>query len=921
MPTDLKLIYKKYYETFMINDIEQPIEVLGEALASTVDSDDHTLSPIRFAQGEVYYHSKDFEAAIFKWEKVQGELHQWAQKNIADIHVELNSLQDAETIYRSISSDNQTLTAEVSIQLFSLYVSQGKMDLADKVIKGVVSVSPHYSNVTTLARDFYEEQEDTESAIELAISEGMRTEYIEWFYTLQKYVEKGWTATHTPHYFYESLIVLSQIDQAFFEELVCSLWNSHKDDENYLAWITMFNTLFLHIDLHPRHTWNDVSRLYEQTYSTLMSGNYHVQDLSEMMPTFLTSWLNVQTDSQVLFVSAATLAWNEAFPDSIQTSAINHAEQLIYYAKEDPNGLTYALDLFEAITKWAYKYDLPLGHKWDVWANKFNNLHVNNFLIAGTSGNGKSSFLNSILEEDILDAETSSVVIFNDAHERTITEVTHTEARLLATVTEFRTALTKQRDEQAENMYIEFNTPCDFLHDQAITFIDTPGFNEETYTRHIAFDYAPLVDGVVFVLDAQSPFTNMERDIVLQLSKNTSTLPIHFILNKLDTLSSEKEMRQVIADTTAHIHEYLPHAQVFAYSAAHRNTQQLKELAQFMRSIRVEKEISLTRTEKFLAFIHAMMKNIMDTRVQIESDLVHSIEWNEDMSEKLRGFTTSLKDTEQEKMRTIINSYKAIKKDMTFELSVIIPQLLQNCATSIKEDSDFGTIHIELNKEMNERVREYLQDITLPKFKASLLNWIEEAQDEFGQAASYLYEMGETFNTLYEEDRMNMHCDFQILEDWHRDVNRMTSRIQIADQNILLRSNPSQLFLKGVGKILGTLSPNKTIMYNKYKQYVENEEYTDITTAITTDFFSQFELFEKALDRDIVLFFKQPFAFLQELIDEAESNVATDNGIVHTMQENIEAYSNPLHLFKLKVRQYELMNNASNRSERIIGMK
>ncbi|GGE68956.1 dynamin family protein [Priestia taiwanensis] len=911
MSQDLKLIYKKYYETFMIDNTQQPIDVLGEAFASTPETDVETLSPIRFAQGELYHESKDFEAAIFKWEKVQGELQEWAKKNIADIHVELDSLQDAERIYKSISSDNETLTAEVSIQLFLLYVSQGQMDLADKVMKEVVSVSPHYSNVTTLARDFYEEREDIESAVDLAISEGLRTESIEWFHTMQTYVHKGWTASHTPHYFYESLLVLSTIDQAFFEELVCTLWNNHNDNENHLAWITMFNTLFLQVEIQSTHQWNDVSRLYEDTYTRLMGGDYYVQDLCEMIPTFLTSWLRIQTKEQALFVSAAIIAWNEAFPENVQPSAVEHAEKLMYSAKEDPRGLTHALDLFEDITKWAYKYKLPLGHKWDVWANKFNNLHVSNFLIAGTNGNGKSTFINSILEEDVLDNDTASVVIFNDAHERTITEVTRTETRPLATMNDFYTSLATQRDERVEDMYIEFNTPCDFLQDEAVTFIDTPGFSEDTFSHHTAFTYAPLVDGILFVLDAQVPFTKMECDIAKELNKNT---PVHFILNKLDTLATEREMRDVIKDTTTRIYEYFPDAHVFSYSATHSDAQQLKELAQFIRSIRVESNLHLERTDKFLAFIHSMMKNVMETRVQIETDLVHSIEWNEDMAEKLRGFTARLQDTEQEKMSTIMNSYKAIKEDMEFELSVIIPQLLQSCAMSIKEDSDFGTIHIELNKEMNGRIHEYLQETTLPKFQKSLLNWIEEAQDEFGQAASYLYEMGDTFNELYEEERMNLHCDFQILEDWQRDVHRMTSRVQIMNQNILLRSNPSQLFLKGVGKILGTLSPNKTIMYNKYKQYVENEEYKDVTTAIISDFFTQFELFEKALDRDIALFFKQPFAFLQELIEEAETNVATGNNIVQTMQETLEAYSNPLHLFKLKVRQYELMNSASQRT-------
>ena len=81
---------------------------------------------IRFAQGEVYFQTNDFEAAIFKWEKVNNELALWAMKNIADAYFELDFLPKAEEIYTSIQTEDTTLTMEVSLQLLSLYIEQNR---------------------------------------------------------------------------------------------------------------------------------------------------------------------------------------------------------------------------------------------------------------------------------------------------------------------------------------------------------------------------------------------------------------------------------------------------------------------------------------------------------------------------------------------------------------------------------------------------------------------------------------------------------------------------------------------------------------------------------------------------------------------------------------------------------------------------
>lgn len=81
MRVEKQLIKKMYYETFLMeNETKPPIDVLGEVYVNEERNEISDGSYIRFAQGEFYYHHQDFEAAIFKWEKVSNELAPWAQK-------------------------------------------------------------------------------------------------------------------------------------------------------------------------------------------------------------------------------------------------------------------------------------------------------------------------------------------------------------------------------------------------------------------------------------------------------------------------------------------------------------------------------------------------------------------------------------------------------------------------------------------------------------------------------------------------------------------------------------------------------------------------------------------------------------------------------------------------------------------------
>ncbi|CAM4223842.1 GTP-binding protein [Bacillus manliponensis] len=912
MRLEKKLIKKIYYETFLMeNETHSPLQVLGEAYFNEQKNEMSDGSYIRFAQGEFYYHHQDFESAIFKWERVSNELAPWAQKNIADAYFELDQLSAAENVYTSITTDDNILMSEIALQLLSLYIEQNKLDSAFAVIKQAVSLNPDYPNVTTIARSFYEEQQDFDSAVELAVNELIRTESFPWFEVLKEYIDKGFTKQTSPDYFYNVLVTLHNVDQVQFTQFVSSLWHSYKNEQNYLLWLKTINEFFLHIDIHSSDTWDKISSLYEETYFELIQGQYMLRQLHDIIPNLLTNWLKVANPSHSVFPSTAVLAWDEIFPSHIDSAIIERAENLLSYSTHRADGLEYSLHLFESITQWAQKHNLDMGHRLSWLVDELADLRTNRLLVTGTSGNGKSSFINSILGENILENSISNVVVFkNDVHTE-INAITDAAITTTEDFSDFHNIISLHRQSYRDRACVEFKLPCRFLSKNKLTFVVTPSFNRNNDTRNETLEHLNSVDELLFVLNADSPFTDKERDILLSIQEHTPNLQIHFLLNKIDNIYSEAEAKRVIHDTQARINVHFPHARIFPYSSLYTNNQQLNELTEFIHFNFNHKNIDADRTKKLLSFIRQTITHLLDKRVEMENNLVDSINWNEDMLVRLNGFINNLTAFEKEKIDFITESYRTMKNKIADDITEHIPKLLQGCSDLISEESDFGNIDTELNAAMNERVQKHLEKTVLPKLASSMQAWIETSHNEFLQSQTYLEEISEGLNSLCGENRIQLECDFKVLDDWRRDTDRMTTRIQMEEVNILRRFTPAQFLLKSAGKLFGVLPKNKTMLYNKYKQYLENEDYTDVTTSIMNKFFLQFELFENALERDINMFFRNPFSVLKQTVENTHLEIQEKQDTLHKMKSNLEIYHDPLTLFELRLRQYEVILNIS----------
>lgn len=919
MTREDQLIEKKFYQTFLEEHNDRhAAQMLGQVYFNEQSREESfDLSYIRYAQGEFYFHAQDYETAIFKWENIKNELEPWAKMNIGDAYYQLGLLSAAEDMYTAIETEELTLKSEVALKLFFLYREREKLDHAYDMIKKAVLIDPDYPEVTRTAREFYEDIQDNEHAVKLAVSELIRTENEEWFSVITTYVKEGKAKTFSPDYFAEALLTMYETSKPSLISFIVALWNSYKDEGSYLEWLNTINEMVMSaVEYKDGAAWDKIVALYEQTFKELTDGSYYLQELEGVIPHLVASWLKLSTKADSLAPAATVLAWNEIFPGQIIQDAVYTAEEVIFEVENNDNGAEQALKLFKTIKKWAESHAIDVDKKVSWWLEELINSSIKqHFLLMGDEGSGKTTFVNSLLGDKFFKGSSSAFVVLHDDDELTMSQITSSGHRYL----EDQRELMKEMEEDTSSLF-QIKRPCIFLHEHQCALIDSPSYHKNSETRNELFNTSLLADGVLYILDGSSPLSESEFDVLYQLRKFAPDVKVHFILNKVDLIASDADTNAVISEIKMKIAEIYPKAEILPYSSLHPFGQQLSQLNSFLHThfpyhIKEKQE---KRTANILTLIRKVLADLLQKRVDMEKGLIYSIEWNEDILVRLKGLTNKLSDLQHEKVDSIISAYNTLLKVSKAELTETIPKLLKESSALIKEDSDFKQIHIALNEKMNAKIQEYVEGTLLPTVFNELYTWISASNDELLESQSYLNEMSRTFNDIYEEEKLSLDCDFTLLDDWKRDISRMTGRVRYEKENILLKNKPTQLLLKGAGKLFGTINQSNQMLHNQYKKYIENESYEEVTTSIANKLFLPFELFEKGLSQDVASFFHASIKEVDHTITETKETIQNGNNELAIMRENPEVFYDPLKLFEVNLLQQEFTLQAKKAYSRTV---
>lgn len=907
MGFEQQLVHKTFYETLVEAGERDVVRALGEMFFAA-HRDGADLSSIRFAQGEVYFHRRDYEAAIFKWEQVQrDDLRPWAQKNIADSCYELGRLELAEELYRSIETDSETLQAEIMLRLFSLYRELGENAKADDMIKRGVSRYPDYPNMTEWARAFFEEQGDWESAVELALGETLRTSARRWADILIGYVEQGHARVMAPERFSRCLALLYETDRVKFERLVQALWNGYRDGDLYFSWLAEWNRLYEELEIRRDYDWKRIPVLLADAYAGLMKGPYRLKELVEVAPPLVKSWMSLADGPEAAAAAAALLAWSEKFPEAFEEETVNDAAKRLVHAKRPVRET--GVSLFDEIADWAEEQRAGSHFRFRWVVRQLSDSRTHCVLVAGASRHERLAFLRTLVGEAALAAPSAPVLAWRNGGEMEVAKISDDQFTVFSSIDEFQQAAGGRANRFPDDVVIECAAPFSLVP-QGIVLLDIGPLGGRASSDHEALVSFSLADSILFLLNGEDPFSSADEQLMLQLRERAPHVPMYVLLPPGDGMVDEEETARMVEEVEAHVRTIVPEARVIVYSphAPSRKQQQalvgwLEEMRRCVSPVRREEAI-LTTTGRFIA-------HLFRQRAEAESRLAELVVWKKEMAAKLSGAIHQLGDLQEEKTAKVAKSFHTVLADMRGELTKAIPDLLRNMAELVGENSDFSRLPLELNDKANERLRAYLDEEALPKLRRAMEQWIAAAEDEFNECQVFLHEMGEGFNAMFGQERLKLECDFRIVADWRRDISRLTSGAQIEKLNIFLRRTPGQLLLKGAGKLLGAFAQNKAMLAQKYKQLIETQDYIDVAETAARQLLLPFEWFAKSIERDVTQFFQAPATMLRETLERLELEIAAQEGELKQMRTNPEAYRDPLVLFGIRLRQCEQLAQAA----------
>jgi small GTP-binding protein len=212
----------------------------------------------------------------------------------------------------------------------------------------------------------------------------------------------------------------------------------------------------------------------------------------------------------------------------------------------------------------------------DIRATRIPKLEAERFhlVILGEFNHGKSTFVNSMLGQDVLPTgitpTTASInhVVHADRPSARVV-LTSGDSRQLdpAQLKEWVTVAGGHANEVA---FVELGYPSELLRNNVV-LVDTPGVNDLNEQRaEVTYGYVPRADAVVFLLDAGQALKDSEREFLRSRVLEAARDRLIFVLGKIDLLSAD-ERTAVLEYVKQGLAQITPEPVVFALSAKTRD--------------------------------------------------------------------------------------------------------------------------------------------------------------------------------------------------------------------------------------------------------------------------------------------------------------------------------------------------------------
>lgn len=183
--------------------------------------------------------------------------------------------------------------------------------------------------------------------------------------------------------------------------------------------------------------------------------------------------------------------------------------------------------------------------------------------IVGEFKRGKSTLINALLGQEVLPADVLPATA-------TLNRVTYSEEPYVQVeykngtsekvdidqLENYVTKLTSESEERAETV-----KEATVYYDTAfcknnVDIIDTPGLNDDEQMTNVTLSILPKIDAAVFVISANSPFSQFEKDFLEKKMLTSDVGRIIFVVNCFGTFSQEDE-NKIVETVRSRITKYV----------------------------------------------------------------------------------------------------------------------------------------------------------------------------------------------------------------------------------------------------------------------------------------------------------------------------------------------------------------------------